>query len=177
MSAYLVDTDVIDLLATACDRYGLNVYGTGCVRVPGGVDRLNGRTDTARIAQVLWDENIYSVSARYRGESFDTLPGPIARSRVFSYRRVDLDAAAAGVPAVAVLVLSQIPHYEYQACESSDWRDSYAFRIIDHLRQAAIRELRDAYELPWGWTREWAADRLAEKRAAVVNQLAHGRAH
>jgi hypothetical protein len=91
--------------------------------------------DRQLVGRILWLENIRSLRARYgddwnRGE-------PVA---LYLYRGVTVDWT---VPRV----LMALRCYEYQACESADYRESLADRVVTIMQKDAIHILtRDE---PW----------------------------
>lgn len=93
--------------------------------------------------QMLWDENIKSVHARYPDDELDQLPGPIGETFVFQYshcysRRID-----------PVQVLKACSCYEYQTCEHEEWEASEAKAFIDSLKSDAIHALPGWEEAQW----------------------------
>jgi len=164
MSAFIVSTDTINLIVTACDRYGVSVYIPRTMEtVPDGLTRDNSysaRTNQRIFGQILIDENAKSVNHRYRQSD--------APER-YTHKHIDLDWASAGVP-VAHLILGSLRCYDYQACETDDYSDSLAKQIIERLQSAVIRGLTE--DAPWGWTKDWTLERRAEVRAKIASDMA-----
>ena len=94
---------------------------------------LGERIDLDRLGQLLWDENIRSVSHRYPGESSATLPGP-GKETTFTYRYEPMAVEP-------VRALAMLDSYVYQACEALDWHSTTAYLITLALRAAAVRQL------------------------------------
>lgn len=155
MSAYIVSTDTIDLILSVAQMVGRtssNLYL--------GEDRqtvLNLQTHARQIGQILVDENFRSVNSRYRLE--DAAP-------VYRFRHVDTDRAGAGMDP-AILVLGSIRCLRYQSCEADGYRETNAAQILDAIESMAIRHLCNVHESPWGWTRDWAAEKIAKKKTRI----------
>lgn len=91
--------------------------------------------DSARtIAEELAKENIRSVNARYNeGDNCEEIvkkAGDYAEK--FFFRAPKL---------TAMDVLKMCSCYEYQSCETDDWKDTMASRQIEWIKSAAIRSL------------------------------------
>lgn len=121
MSAYLVpDFHINAIVSWAGSRNGINTatyYWAG--------KRRDIRNDEARIASVLFAQNVRSVNYRYR----EAEP-----AHGFKFKRV-----------VNVLnpidVIKGCHGYAYQACETDDWEQTEAFAIIMGIERAAIQAL------------------------------------
>lgn len=87
---------------------------------------------TNNLGQILLNENYRSVNFRY---SENDSPREFQPKTIRQYKPVE--------------ILSLIAGYEYQSCETDDWRETEAFAIVDALKHRAIRRL-DGYEkAPW----------------------------
>lgn len=87
---------------------------------------------TKNLGQILLNENYRSVNFRY---SKNDSPHEFQPKAIQQYKPVE--------------ILSLIAGYEYQACETDDWRETEAFAIVDALKHRAIKRL-DGYEKdPW----------------------------
>ncbi len=93
---------------------------------------------TQEIADLLKSGNIRSVNSRYK-ESTSITPVDLS---TFSYD--ELGTVTIG------LFLKQLDFIEYQSCESSDFRDSVGFHLINKMRGYAISSLPDYDTAPWG---------------------------
>jgi hypothetical protein len=127
MSAYIVDRSDIKYLIDSADilsRTGFAWYGA---------DGWETMTDKAKTAQMLWDENIKSVCARYSCKPQDA-PGP---GGDYKYGRHDIRTK----PVNPLAVLKAISHYEYQSCEHVGWKESSAKRFCESLRRVAIQSI------------------------------------
>ena len=140
MSAYIVSTDTIDLLISAADAWRVTF------RSPADQSFLHAcsyRRDEA--GQLLLDENVRSVNARYRETE---------AAGVYRFQPVDLDRAARGL-SIPILVLGLVRCLRYQSCEADDYGTTRAAEFLDRIEAEAIRKL--TIDAPWGWTRETAA--------------------
>lgn len=100
----------------------------------------------AEVANLIWQENIKSVSHRYPGESSGTLPGPIGGSFVVE----PSDFAAYFEYPDPVQVLKSCDCLEYQSCEHPDWHASQALAFLDTLRKLAWTSLPSYDSKTWG---------------------------
>lgn len=154
MSAYIEDKAHIDALVTlairgpagsACDvdstwrkpRWFNSEGEIVSVEFTAGPRDLSADT----LGRLLWSENLRSIQHRYP----DTLetgdyPGPCdfneASIAAYVWRRAPLDRRLTAVEGLVAL-----EGYEYQSCESPDWRESDAYRFCDALRRMLIRFL------------------------------------
>jgi hypothetical protein len=97
-------------------------------------------------ADILYQENIRSVQARYPQDSFETLPGPIEKEPALT---VSWEEAQRLRPD-PVTVLKFCDCLEYQSCETEDWQQTAAFELLERIRKAAIRSLPGYDDAPWG---------------------------
>jgi hypothetical protein len=100
-------------------------------------------------ADLLYQENIKSVSARYPGNTLDTLPGPCEKPEHLAVTVGDIFNSPSIQP---VAILKMCDCLEYQSCETSDYRESPAFTLLDRIRAAAIRQLPGYDDAPWEYT-------------------------
>ena len=132
MSAYMVNEDTLDLLASVAvwSNHGLFIYAKEGTLPPRGELEYAGEGESIYyrashlkdIKQELRLENIASLNARYPSDA--GLAGEGA-----TFRAIYRDQAT------FAQVLGALACYEYQACESDTWRNSYA-----HLLCVAIRK-------------------------------------
>jgi hypothetical protein len=100
------------------------------------------------IANMLWQENIKSVSARYHDESADTLPGAInGEERVITTKDFETIVFDTTEP---VQVLKATDCYEYQSCEHDAWHRSAAKQFLDALRSYAWTCVPGYDDAEWG---------------------------
>lgn len=157
MSAYICDKHHIVYLVKAAMSRRLNPGFHGPFTYVYDVDREKGTYQhdslpsgdydkAAEIANMLWRENIKSVSARYPGESSATLPGPVNVEFVIKSE----DFWQNWETFNPVQVLKSIRCFNYQSCEHDDWEKSQAFAFLRALEVAAINALDGYEEAEWG---------------------------
>ncbi len=153
MSAYVVDSDHIRYLVEAAGRLGRGSFSFWSEASGTRVDVGSGRDLSASaFGQMLWDENIESVVARYpdcRGENgrvvHDRLPGPSDEGFEYEHPR-----RQGWVVIDPVAVLKACACYEYQSCEHDGWRTSYAHSAVEMIKAAAVRSLSGYEAAAWG---------------------------
>jgi hypothetical protein len=150
MSAYICDKKHITFLVLAAMSSTINRHG-GQFRwyhneeakaLPAGdYDRA------AEVANILWRENIRSVSYRYPNDKTSaTLPGPNGGSFVVG----PADFFAYMVRFDPVQVLKSIDCLDYQSCEHPEWGASEAKAFLDRLTKACIQVLPGYDAAAWG---------------------------
>ena len=126
MSAHIVGDYHISVLLQDCSqRDGASYYFNGEMHYVAGAEEVVG--------QVLLDENYRSVNYRYRSDVFPP-DFQLARLR----RRY-----------TPVEVLKAIHCYDYQACETPDWKETEAYTITQMLQTRAISQLPGYDEAAW----------------------------
>lgn len=149
MSAYVVAHDTIDLLASAAAHYtpewaSRTTFPLSTVRLPElhgqPVMSLDLHADREAVAQCLYAENVHSVNVRYREHTPAT---------DYRFRPVRIDSLG---PRAVGIVLKSIACLRYQSCESDDYEQSAAYRLLQELEQDVIRSLWSDDD-PWGWER------------------------
>lgn len=107
----------------------------------------HGDTDRAvEVGNMLWAENIVSVSARYPHDDVDNLPGPIGEN--YAMRAANFRLAWSNVDPVQVIKACHC--YEYQSCEHQGWEASEAKAFIDALVNRCTRVLDGYDDAAWG---------------------------
>lgn len=98
------------------------------------------------LGQMLWMENHRSVSYRYPDSVGQDLPGPagLTLADIEAYRFTSSHQLS------AVEALKAISCYEYQACETPDWKESEAYKFCDSLRGMLISVLPGYAAAAWG---------------------------
>ncbi len=152
MSAYVVDENHIAYLVQAAScgsivgQHGHLTWIWNIDREADTYDRetLNRSDHKAehRVGQLLWDENVTSVSARYPGDR--SLPGPCDSDYQYPEnppRHTEFDP---------VQILQACDCYEYQSCEHDSWPGSEAKAFIDALRKTAWSSLPGYKDGIWG---------------------------
>lgn len=150
MSAFMVNDDTLDLLASVASwsRDGLWVHNSGAILPPRGEIKYPqatrgeylGYEDMPAIKEELRLENIASLRARYKDA--DSMLGDRA-----PFKRIDKDQAT------FAQVLGALACYEYQACESENWLNSYAYAICASIRRHICNLISNGnweYERPAG---------------------------
>lgn len=150
MSAYICDKQHIIYLLAAAMSYRLNRESSAMRWYWSDTNERNELRSgdfekAADVGNMLWRENITSVSTRYRGGSSANLPGPVGEDFVITTK--DLSNVANIDP---VQVLKSVHCYEYQTCEHDDWKKSEAFAFCDALKSRACRSLVGYDEAAWG---------------------------
>lgn len=146
MSAFVVETELLDFLLTFMQRQRLNntVYVASrrwwCPVNHDIVDASTRQTATDWIGQILHAENVRSVNHRYYSHE----PADLYRFREHP-AALRLDPLA-----LVVQVLKCCACYDYQACETDDYAQTDAARIIQDIRTAAIHALPGYDAAKWG---------------------------
>lgn len=103
------------------------------------------------VANMLWLENIKSVSHRYPGDKTSAnLPGPVNESFTVQphdirFVRPEIDPAQ---------VFKAIDCYSYQSCEHDGWEASESYAFCQCLRKAACRSVIGYEQANWGGPEE-----------------------
>lgn len=169
MSAFVCNQDHIKALAIFA---AAKSPGYGGIRVnPRYIDRLEHVDKQSRglenltqselatlYANVLYAENVRSVSERYPDDDVDDLPGPNHKPAQITITNRDCADYALTVPALHILKMCDC--LEYQSCETEDYRQTIGFELLDAIRGAAIHALPGYEDAPW----EYVAQR--KQRAA-----------
>jgi hypothetical protein len=145
----MVNEDTLDLIAsvTVWQNHGLFLYvkpGTlpprGELSYPGEGESISyGSADRKHIKEELRLENMASLWARYPDNEHNTAREP--------FRNIFSDQAS------YAKALGALSCYEYQACESDQWRESYAYALCQAIRRALCALISDGeweYERPAG---------------------------
>jgi hypothetical protein len=172
MSAYIVSKYEIDLLVRAALHYKnhdcnppwpLQWWQTNSEggferwRVlldPEGGERADADTsysNPSQVGQILVNENVASVHARYPDTEPDAgdLPGPVDAYYMGPYVYQD-----PGVALEPGALFRAIDHYDYQACEHEGWMASEAYAFLRALRERACTTVPGYKEAPWGYDRK-----------------------
>ena len=134
MSAYLVSNDTLDLLASVASwsRDDLFLYrGENTLPPRSELETSeNGNyynsSHSPLIKQELFLENVASLRARYGADD----PNPIQPAK---FRPIYRDQAT------IAQALGALSCYEYQACESENWVNSYAYALCQAMRKSLCR--------------------------------------
>jgi hypothetical protein len=144
MSAYIVGHDHIDALLTFASADDERSFGPVSYWLEPTGNRVEiTERNASEIGRALLAENERSVGHRYPGDAPGDLPGAGEDAAAYTFR------PWAEVPP-ALAVLKGCDCFDYQACESDDYRSSDAYRIINAIRHRAI-SLLPGYENTPGW--------------------------
>ncbi len=153
MSAYVVERNHIRFLVAAAERLAKSKFSYWYpARKATGRMYLGEDIDLDEIGQILWDENIRSVTGRYPDTvgqdgtiDYDNLPGPC--NEVFLYQHPKELGWHNMRP---VDVFKACDCYEYQSCEHDEWEASEAFCIIQSIKDCAMSASPGYSEAAWG---------------------------
>lgn len=159
MSAYIVDKHHIDLLVRAALGYSTpnarcrwwvtddagNYTGWHKLAVDAEHNPQEGHVSPHYLGQILVNENVASVTARYPNDDADRgeLPGPINAYYLGPYIYTD-----PGHTLTPGQVFAAIDSLDYQSCEHAEWMSSEAYAFLRSLRQMVGRALPD-YDTAW----------------------------
>ena len=95
--------------------------------------RLLPEMTPSEAGQLLFDENVRSLDARYGEEGY----------KAYNYKP---DCTTRK----AVEIIKLCHCYDYQACETEDYEQSRAHDLIDRIERRAITMIPGYDEAPWG---------------------------
>lgn len=154
MSAFVCSEDHFKALAIFAAARGNGFGGNSRVN-PVYLDRLSDaekQLDGARLAElyadILYDENLRSVGARYPNEGIDDLPGFDDKPDRIEITGYDM-ARPAYLRLKPVDILKMCDCLEYQSCETDDYRKTLGFKLLNKIRSAAICDLPGYEDAPW----------------------------
>lgn len=172
MSAYLVDPEHINVLVykamQPAGHMGLLTWNVSDETERFGYAHRSASVMGAdAIGQMLLDQNAASVNHRYSEDE----------AYVYSYQRPK------HTEWLPVDILGAISCYEYQACETPDYRDSEAYAFCRALESRMIHQLPGHESAPWEITAssvpahvrtaiEKAAERRAESELVQTERVA-----
>jgi hypothetical protein len=139
MSAFVCDADHIDCIIT----WAIQVKATYWNPETNIRTQITRENATA-IGTILLDQNIRSVVGRYEGSSPDFADRH--KNNTYTFRPFN-------EPLDGVTVLKQINCLDYQSCESEEWEQTLAWRILDGITAATVRKLPGYENAPWGISR------------------------
>jgi hypothetical protein len=158
VSAYIVNTDLIDLLVTAGlrgngDEARLRVFHYGKVL------EFNRYEDANHVGQILLDANADSVGHRYT-ENITT--------SWYEYNGAGITEYLGGPVIPWGHVLGALRCYEYQSCENTSvWPTSLAKEIIDAIRLKVCRIITEEAGGMWEWSRDDAREIMEDIKQKV----------
>lgn len=114
-----------------------------------GLENFNPAELATLYADTLFQENIRSVRARYPNDKRDELPGPcilplhmVVGPEHFMHKNWRIEPVA---------VLKMCDGLEYQSCETEDYRETLAYRLLNAIRRAAWQALPGYEDAPWDY--------------------------
>ena len=126
MSAFIVSRRHIEVLANALLAYGVVA-----------IDETDADQEW-KLGTLLWNENIESVSTRYRRDPLGHLPGPSVESFVYLEAKVE-DVMEYMLQPWSILSLTRC--FVYQSCEHDGWDGSQACAYTEALEQEVLKHL------------------------------------
>lgn len=152
MSAFMVSHDHIDALLTfAKDKRMQDRLSYFVNR------RAEGPLEWTAIGRVMLAENERSVCHRYSDCVPGNLPGKIGEEAIgYRFRPFEKFIHMAFTQK-CVWIIKACDCFDYQACETDDYEESIAYKIIRSIRAEAVRCLPGYDEAPWGIDRSRAA--------------------
>jgi len=152
MSAYMVDREHIGYLMAAATSFRLGRYGISWHDPDGNYKTLSvsEHQKAFEIGQILWDENMKSINARYPDtvDHPENAPGKIGEN--FELVPQDISKAGFYQKFEPVQVIKSCDCLEYQSCEHEGWLKSEACAFLTALREAAIHILPGYDDAAWG---------------------------
>jgi hypothetical protein len=141
MSAYVCSKAHIKALAIFAVRKS---HGSMIVdpRYVDGAKDVSGKyaeVIATRYAAILLAENVRSVRVRYTDDIGD-------------YDEIEISKSEALMPKAlsAVTILKLCNCLAYQSCETDDWETTNAYKLLQQIKDAAVRALPGYDEAPWG---------------------------
>ena len=114
-----------------------------------GFENLTNAELATLYANTLYAENVRSVSARYPNDAPEQLPGPINRPDSICVTWRHFESKYYVLSPIAILKMCD--GLEYQSCETEDWEQSVAYKLLTAIRKAAIRKLDGYDDAPWSY--------------------------
>jgi hypothetical protein len=147
MSAFVVSHDHIDALLTFADRR----------KMRGQLD-YSEQLSWTQIGKILLAENERSVCHRYTDCVPGNCPGKIGEEAIgYKFRHMH-ELAMMQHTALCITIIKACDCFDYQACETDDYGQSIACRMIKSIRHEAVHSLPGYDDAPW----EIDRDRLAK---------------
>lgn len=126
MSAFLCSNKHLSTIVRAA------IPGSGVATFPYGDKRLTRK----ELGQLLLDENIRSLKARY-GDRHGVIE---------SETRFRMELVEYPDPVAAIKLINS---YQYQACESDDWEQTEAYKVSEAIKDGLTRHLPGYDDAPW----------------------------
>lgn len=113
------------------------------------ISEYRGEKLASAYADILYAENVRSVLHRYPNDTLDSAPGPMEKPEHIRVSMRDMVSPAYRLRPLAILKMCDC--LDYQSCETDDWEDTPAYRLLNSIRRAAIRELPGYDGAPWDY--------------------------
>ena len=141
MSAYIVNNETISVIVKAFEIYRVTYKAENYI-LPQFVFSQSDTTNA--IGQSLLDQNYKSVNYRYGEEE------PTSK---FEYKEINL---IKGGKLNTGLIVGCIENYEYQACETKDYFNTYLHYSLVRLKEAILKRYieNDGLRITWGFMYE-----------------------
>ena len=150
MSAFVVDKAHINAMI----RTGLAVRYKPFHWYHKGESHSLRLENASEVGQMLLDECIRSVGTRYEESNITNLPGRTDAEYILPF-----EFKYSYEPPTPVEALKLIACYEYQSCETDDWKETEAYAFCEALISSTIGRLPGYDEAPWEWA-EWPQETL-----------------
>ena len=109
--------------------------------------------DYKNVFDLLYAQNVRSVSFRYEGEPRESLPG-YCGNEPYEWRALPFTPDA-------LKVLKALAGYEYQSCETPDWEQTDAYRLCQALR-ARLVSMLPGYDEAETWSIKDVKEAMSE---------------
>lgn len=152
MSAFVVSHDHIDALLSFAKDKRMNDR-LGYFVTPSRFDTI----DWSTIGRVLLAENERSVCHRYPDCVPGNTPGKIGEETIGYRFRYFEPFIHIQFTKKCVWIIKACDCFDYQACETDNYDQTIAHKIIRSIRAEAVRCLPDYDAAPWGIDRSRAA--------------------
>lgn len=104
---------------------------------------LSDRADLQKAADILYGQNVRSVSHRYNDEPANQLPGVITEvGHAITYRMILPTESA-------VQIIKACDCLGYQSCETDDWEQTDAYKIMTAIRERATEAIPGMDSAKW----------------------------
>lgn len=142
MSAFMVSRAHVRYLVSAAEAYDVRLRGpvphepAAIVGLDFAPQYIAAREFPELLGQALECENVRSLLVRYPGDRDMIRTDPYTHETALQVK--------------PVWVLKACDCYDYQACESPDYEQSFAARLVNQIRHAAVNALPGYDGAPWG---------------------------
>ena len=139
MSCYIINTKNIKRIVLSFRKFFVETQHTPQVRIP-GEEQFSDITEIetmSKIGQMLIAQNYRSYNYRYEEHS---------EPEAFEITGQDLMYVNRFTP---VELLKALASYSYQSCETDDWEETEAYKLVEIIRYSAINALPGYDEAEW----------------------------